>query len=401
MFECFNDILRFLKRKHFRGVNSLLVCFMDTSSDTEDYHDPEEHRRRVFKNRMRSRTNHPMCPAKNQMNQQSQTSASTSNNVSEERITLVVDNTRFILDPAIFTAHPNTMLGRMFSSGLEFTHPNERGEYEVAEGISATVFRSILEYYKGKMIKCPPTVPVQELREACDYLLVPFDASTVKCQNLRGLLHELSNEGARCQFEVFLEELILPLMVNSAERGDRECHVVVLLDDDSVDWDEEYPPQMGEEYSQTVNSTAMYRFFKYIENRDVAKQVMKERGLKKIRLGIEGYPTHKEKIKKRPGGRAEVIYNYVQRPFIHMSWEKEEAKSRHVDFQCVKSKSVTNLAEATADPVLELDAGGNPIGGGPGAMVEVLPQAVPQDLEDAAFGAVEQAPPLPPPFPPE
>lgn len=77
----------------------------------------------------------------------------------------------------------------------------------------------------------------------------------------------------------------------------------------------------------------MYRFFKYIENRDVAKQVMKDRGLKKIRLGIEGYPTYKEKVKKRAGGRAEVIYNYVQRPFIHMSWEKEEAKSRHVDFQ--------------------------------------------------------------------
>lgn len=32
----------------------------------------------------------------------------------------------------------------------------------------------------------------------------------------------------------------------------------------------------------------MSRFFKYIENRDVAKQVLKERGLKKIRLGIEG-----------------------------------------------------------------------------------------------------------------
>lgn len=101
-----------------------------------------------------------------------------------------------------------------------------------------------------------------------------------------------------------------------------------------------------------VTSTAIYRFFKYIENRDVAKTVMRDRGLKKIRLGIEGYPTHKEKIKKRPGGRAEVIYNYVQRPFIHMSWEKEESKSRHVDFQCVKSKSVTNLAEATADPAL-------------------------------------------------
>ncbi|XP_066590495.1 BTB/POZ domain-containing protein 10 isoform X2 [Prorops nasuta] len=278
---------------------------------------------------------------------------------SDERITLIVDNTRFIVDPALFTAHPNTMLGRMFCSGMEYAQPNERGEYEVAEGLSAMVFRAILEYYKGGVIRCPPTVTVQELREACDYLLVPFDANTVKCQNLRGLLHELSNEGARCQFEVFLEDLILPLMVNSARRGDRECHIVVLLEDDVVDWDEEYPPQMGEEYSQTVNSTAMYRFFKYIENRDVAKQVMKERGLKKIRLGIEGYPTYKEKVKKRAGGRAEVIYNYVQRPFIHMSWEKEEAKSRHVDFQCVKSKSVTNLAEATADPVL--DAGGNPI----------------------------------------
>lgn len=42
---------------------------------------------------------------------------------------------------------------------------------------------------------------------------------------------------------------------------------------------------------------------------------------------------------------AAVIYNYVQRPFLHMSWEKEEARSRHVDFQCVKSKSITNLLE--------------------------------------------------------
>nr|WOE90271.1 BTB/POZ domain-containing protein 10-like protein [Scolopendra mutilans] len=278
------------------------------------------------------------------------------NSSSNDRITLVVDNTRFIVDPAIFIAHPNTMLGRMFSSSLEnnFTRPNDRGEYDVAEGISATVFRAILEYYKLGMIRCPPSVSVPELREACDYLLIPFDAQTIKCQNLRkGLLHELSNEGARQQFELFLEDLILPAMVSSAQRGDRECHIVVLLDDDVVDWDEEYPPQMGEEYSQIVYSTPMYRFFKYIENRDVAKQVLKERGLKKIRLGIEGYPTYKEKVKRRPGGRPEVIYNYVQRPFIRMSWEKEEAKSRHVDFQCVKSKSITNLASAAADGALE------------------------------------------------
>lgn len=37
-----------------------------------------------------------------------------------------------------------------------------------------------------------------------------------------------------------------------------------------------------------IYSTNLYRFFKYIENRDVAKQVLKDRGLKKLRLGIEG-----------------------------------------------------------------------------------------------------------------
>uniref|UniRef100_A0A9J7YKA4 BTB (POZ) domain containing 10a n=1 Tax=Cyprinus carpio carpio TaxID=630221 RepID=A0A9J7YKA4_CYPCA len=202
-----------------------------------------------------------------------------------ERVTLIVDNTRFVVDPSIFTAQPNTMLGRMFGSGREhnFTRPNEKGEYEVAEGISSTVFRAILDYYKSGIIRCPDGISVPELREACDYLCIAFDYSTIKCRDL------------------------------------------------------------------IIYSTKLYRFFKYIENRDVAKSVLKERGLKKIRLGIEGYPTYKEKVKKRPGGRPEVIYNYVQRPFIRMSWEKEEGKSRHVDFQCVKSKSITNLAAAAAD----------------------------------------------------
>lgn len=72
----------------------------------------------------RSRSQH-LGPAKNQMNQglspgrdslsgstSTRNSTSNTSGQSEERITLVVDNTRFILDPALFTAHPNTMLGR-------------------------------------------------------------------------------------------------------------------------------------------------------------------------------------------------------------------------------------------------------------------------------------------------
>jgi len=128
----------------------------------------------------------------------------------------------------------------------------------------------------------------------------------------------------------------------------------------------------------------MYRFFKYVENREEAKAVLRERGLKKVKLGIEGYPTHKERVKKRPGGKAEVIYNYVQRPFIHMSWEKEEAKSRHVDFQCVKSKSVTNLAEAAADPSID---GGGIIAGGD---IQVMDQNVGEQLQGLELEDREQ-----------
>jgi BTB/POZ domain-containing protein 10 len=62
------------------------------------------------------------------------------------------------------------------------------------------------------------------------------------------------------------------------------------------------------------------RFFRYVENRDVAKLVLRERGLKKVKLGIEGHPTHKEKVKKRPGGKPEVInlYNNYLRSIINI-----------------------------------------------------------------------------------
>jgi BTB/POZ domain-containing protein 10 len=37
----------------------------------------------------------------------------------------------------------------------------------------------------------------------------------------------------------------------SLKKGDRECHIVILCEDDVIDWDEEYPPQMGEEQSES------------------------------------------------------------------------------------------------------------------------------------------------------
>lgn len=72
-------------------------------------------------------------------------------------------------------------------------------------------------------------------------------------------MHELSNEGAKNQFEIYLEELIYPVLVSAAQKGDRECHIVVLHEDDFIEWDEEFPPQMGEQYSQ---SKYCFYFFK-------------------------------------------------------------------------------------------------------------------------------------------
>jgi len=281
--------------------------------------------------------------------QQSKTQSSTSS--STKKLTLVVDKTRFICNALIFNQHPNTLLGKMFSPHLlnrqacVSVQPNDNGEYVLSESVSANVFKALLDYYTTGSIRCPLGVSVSELRESCDYFMIPFNSEIVKCDNLAELMHELSNQGARDEFNSLLEHLIVPTLVKATHRGEREIRLVILHDDDVIDWDDEYPPLCEEERHSlyTLVSSNLARFAKYIENREVAKQVLKDRGFKKIRLGIEGYPTTKERVKPGSKGKPEVVYNYVQRPFISMSWEKEENRSRHVDFQCVKSKSFNQL----------------------------------------------------------
>jgi hypothetical protein len=76
--------------------------------------------------------------------------ASSTAAANSDRVTLVVDETRFVIDPQLFRAHPNTMLGRMFSTSWETSLvANERGEYEIANGISATIFRALLVSKRG------------------------------------------------------------------------------------------------------------------------------------------------------------------------------------------------------------------------------------------------------------
>jgi BTB/POZ domain-containing protein 10 len=92
-----------------------------------------------------------------------------------------------------------------------------------------------------------------------------------------------------------------------------------------------------------VHSTALVRFLKYHENRRIAVTVMKSRGMKSVKIGVEGFPTFVQNIRRSEDGtKCEVIYNYEQRPFIKLSWEQEDSKSRHVNFQTVRSRPVNN-----------------------------------------------------------
>ena len=254
-----------------------------------------------------------------------------------DTVVLLVDDVRFLLQRQTLLSHPETMLGGMFGENMgRFTKENEAGEFKI-DSVTPAVFKAILGYYLTGEITVPYDTNMYEIKEACDFFLIPFNTDTILSENLSAFMNELSNDGARRKFESFLQSDIVPTMAVAATKGERDCHIVCLKEDDTVDWDPEYPPAVGEDMLSIVKNNEISRFLKYIENREIAKSVLQEKGLKKIRLGIEGFPTHKEKVKVKPRGGLQVSYFYVQRPFIVMSWEKEEHRSRHVDFANVST----------------------------------------------------------------
>ena len=56
-----------------------------------------------------------------------ETSTRVSDDHPQEKITLVVDGTRFVVDPGLFTSRPDTMLGRWFTSGFDFPTNSRSG----------------------------------------------------------------------------------------------------------------------------------------------------------------------------------------------------------------------------------------------------------------------------------
>lgn len=64
----------------------------------------------------------------------------------KDRVTLIVDETPFVVDSKLFNAHQNTLLGRMFSNKNFEMKANTRGEFDIGRGtcLTSAVFRLIL-----------------------------------------------------------------------------------------------------------------------------------------------------------------------------------------------------------------------------------------------------------------
>ena len=45
---------------------------------------------------------------------------------------------------------------------------------------------------------------------------------------------------------------MLLILTMRFQLGERESHIVVLLDDERVEWDKELPPKLGELYAQSL-----------------------------------------------------------------------------------------------------------------------------------------------------
>ena len=47
-------------------------------------------------------------------------------------------------------------------------------------------------------------------------------------------------------------KVLSSVKLHCLQKGRRECHIVILTNDDVVEWDEEYPPSTGEEDTQSM-----------------------------------------------------------------------------------------------------------------------------------------------------
>lgn len=85
----------------------------------------------------------------------------------------------FEIEKSSVINYPDTMLGRMFTSSSDLAKSNENGVYQITWDYDSTLFESLLDYYRHGNFALPANCGILHLKEACDYLLIPFTSKTV------------------------------------------------------------------------------------------------------------------------------------------------------------------------------------------------------------------------------
>ncbi|OAF72097.1 hypothetical protein A3Q56_00141 [Intoshia linei] len=90
-------------------------------------------------------------------------------------------------------------------------------EFPSDTGLLLAVHGPAQNFYETGKFTCPPDVPTFHMRKICDYFLIPFNPETVVQDsfNLRDLLHEFADNGAKNKFNVFVQNDIYPVLITA------------------------------------------------------------------------------------------------------------------------------------------------------------------------------------------
>ena len=175
----------------------------------------------------------------------------------ENYVSLSIDGQTCRIAVADFHKYPDTMLGRMFGSAREqgLARANSQGSFALENThIAADALLCALSYYRnGGTIVCPPDLDVEDLVEACEYLMIDVSLKTISCRNLGKLMHVLSNRGAANHFiDTYFPQSIAPVLEKCVMHGDRQAYLVFLYNEDIVKWDESQPPPFDENIKKGI-----------------------------------------------------------------------------------------------------------------------------------------------------
>lgn len=195
--------------------------------------------------------------------------------------------------------------------------------------------------------------PIEVLKEERDLLPPPIILSDYDCRKYMAKCYDGVQTSADF-FEYLLDRIVIPALGDSAKRGDRECHLRILTNEDGCLWDDEskqeeeaieaykYEKELASKYGDhhyvaeelrkrgfgskplkdvgiscgVVHNEDLCRYLALDVNHEIAKQVLKKRGLDKCTIGVEECIVLDEE---------ECRLRCCDRPFLKVVWGDTES----------------------------------------------------------------------------